>query len=117
VTDITRTGSREFTDEQEEAVVGHILKLTDPRRPVSVTVIAEHLRLSGRTVREIVSKNDGVLYLLAGGDEGYYVAGIADDGDGLSRRLEAQAASLLARARRRHAYAGEHLTRRQKGMF
>lgn len=114
--DVTRQGRRDYTLGQEYQVVEAILS-RGPDAPITVARLAEVLGMDGRTVRQIVSDNDGVAYLLGGGDEGYYACPFADDGEEMTARLANQAATLRARVDRRIMYADAQMARRQGRMF
>ena len=84
--------------------------------PLTVEDIARSTNLGGRTVRAILGEQDGLAFLLAGGDEGYRVCDLADDAESYTHRMESQIATMAARVARRRQFAAT-LDRRQEALL
>lgn len=109
--DITRRGENSYDSGQWAAVIECLRRATTYLTTVD---IAQKTGIPGRTVRAILSDADGVEFLLAGGDDGYKVAAIGEEGDSLTARLSSQVTTMLARLERRRKFP---LSRRQEGLF
>lgn len=115
--DVTRGGSRDYTPDQAALVLRVLLGRVGPANAIQVADLARMTGLDGRTVRAIVTDRDGEDYLLGGGDDGLYVCTVAEQGDALTARCEATAATLGRRVLRRRTYAAAFLPRRQPALF
>ena len=105
MTDITRSGSREYDDKQRTAVLHAFYMLAGAMGSVNVDQLADASGVHGRTVRQIMVDADGVDFLLAGGDEGYSIAEYREDAEAYSDRLRHTAVSLMERLSKREQYA------------
>lgn len=112
--DITRSGGREYTDEQYRRVVTYLEKAG---RVVGNKEIAADLNLGGRTIRAVFRDIDGYLFVLNIGDSGVGIAGSVDESERGSARLRATARALIERADRRDRWANAHLSRVQGRMW
>lgn len=111
--DITRAGNREYTEAQEQTVLGFALvHMRDEY--LTVADIAQKLGVEGRTVRAILSWHDGRSFKLAGGDEGLKLAAYEEEAEALTERIHATGQSNLDRATRRRLFT---LPRRQELLF
>ena len=97
------SGGRSFSPEQEARVLDCLtawFEVSD--EPVTVEQLSAATAVPGRTVREIVSRADGVSFLLGGdGARGYQLASDALDARRYSARIESQARTMEARSSRR----------------
>ena len=110
MTDITRTGSREYTPEEYQRVVEFIASAPGALGNDDISRI---LGIGGRTLRAIISDADGIEWVVSIGDSGISLAGSAEDADAGTRRLVSQATAMLERAQRRRQWADANLTRVQ----
>lgn len=111
-TDITRTGSPEYTVRERRLVVDEFLRLTSSGKSTHVDELSRVIGARGRTARQIVVDRDGIDYLV-GEDDGYTRTEWREEGDSMTRRLRATADSLMERVRRREQYALQLPVRQQ----
>jgi hypothetical protein len=104
--DITRSGSQAFTPEQYAKVLNALRRLTKGGRATSVALLAEDVRMGGRTVRAIVAAADGVDILLGGDPNTYMLVPNIMGGRAVTAKLLHDANTLLARVARRGSYEG-----------
>jgi hypothetical protein len=121
MTDITRRGSREYDDATRDKVLHAFMRLVGKGKGVQVEDLAIASGVPGRTCRQVMADHDsaplnGIVLVLTGGDDGYELATYAEDMDVLTKRLRAQALSLMERVQRREA-AAKSLPVRQRGLF
>jgi hypothetical protein len=117
MTDITRSGRRDYDDLVRARVIDTFVRLSrNGERAVQVDDIAGVSGVPGRTIRQIMTDADGSSFVLGGGDEGYCIAQYAEDADALTQRIENQANTMLERVARRKQ-AAVRLARRQNSLF
>lgn len=113
MTDLTRSGSRDYDDKQHDRVISTFKHMCSIGAvPVQAEELARICGMGGRTVRQIITDADGIEFLLGGGDDGYSIATYREDAAALTRRIKAQAMTMLERVQRREL-AQETLERRQ----
>jgi hypothetical protein len=105
-TDNSRSGSREFSDQQLNSVVSLFSQLSYPR---SIDSISAMTGVPGRTVRAIIAARDGIDFLVAGGDSGLMPAGTSEESESMTNRLDSQASQMRDRVARRRKYARERM--------
>src|SRR5688500_7032475 len=71
----------------------------------TVEQLAQATGLGGRTIRSLLSHEDGRSFLRAGGDEGYALAAVPDEAEPFTRRLASQVGTMAARVDRRRSFA------------
>ena len=99
------TGSREFTPEEYERVVSTLRDFhVGHANRVRTEDLGTETGVGGRTLRGIFAEADGREFVLGQGDDGVFVAETAEDAEPGTRRLEAQARKMLARANRRRDF-------------
>lgn len=99
------SGARDFDPRQYQAVVKLIKDMKPGEDCLTVDEISSWLNVPGRTVREIVSRADGVEFLLGGDGNAYRLATDAADAARLTHRFLSQAGKMHERAGRRSKYA------------
>jgi hypothetical protein len=103
------TGTRKYTVWQQRDVRALVAKATKKGKPITVQQISTQTKLSGNTIRAILSDGDGEIFLLGGnGARGYvFVTDHLGDDDGsrYTERLEAQILTMQARVAARKHYA------------
>lgn len=108
--DITRRGARDFDYEMclyvASELEGHHV---GEENRIAMAEFAERLGIDGRTIRAIIRELDGRAFVVAGGDNGLYIATAREQARKYTRRLQATARSYLERAERRRMWAAEHL--------
>jgi malonyl CoA-acyl carrier protein transacylase len=114
MTDITRSGGRDYTEQEYRRVVDYV---TTAGRVLGNDEIASALSIGGRTVRAILSDADGVEFVLSIGDAGIVIAGSVDESERGTARLRSQARNMNDRADRRERWAQTHLARVQARMW
>jgi len=75
-------------------------------RAISLEILRANCLLEARTLRAILSDRDGIDYVLSfvgedGGSKAVFACEFADDAEGYTRRLMAQAETILERVTRR----------------
>ena len=98
-------GTRAYTPAQRSAVVAALRSHVGPDRAVKVAALAAEAGVPGRTVRQLLSDVDGQEMLLAGGNEGVWVASLPDEAEEFTRRMESQIGAMAERVRRRRRLA------------
>lgn len=117
MTDLTRSGSREYDEKAHDRVIATFTHLCSiGAAPVQAEDLARMCGMGGRTVRQILADADGIEFLLAGSDDGYAIAEFAEQAESFTRRIKAQAFTMMERVRRRED-AQEKLFRRQPVLF
>lgn len=113
------SGPRAYTDEQYAAVVAEV-KHYGAVNPIRWAELLEAMPAGlfgpndGRTVREIVSRADGVEFVVDDGDGGVYICGSYDQTQRKTANLKARVRSLEERVNRREQYAARELPRIQQ---
>jgi hypothetical protein len=108
------TGGREYTSAEYARVVAFMASL---RGVTTYEAVSQATSIGGRTVRAALSAADGVEFVLALSDEKLGVAQSCDEAEHGTRRLRAQARTMVERAERRERWSAEHLPRWQQRMF
>ena len=118
MTDITRSGSRDYDANVRSKVIGAFLQMTQAAhgKGIQVDDLAARAGVPGRTVRQIMTDADGVDFVLGGGDDGYRVAEYREDASALDRRLLNQAKTIMVRLERRESLI-QLLPIRQESLF
>jgi len=114
VTDLdkTRRGSRHASDADRARVWSAMQRHTSPNDATTTAGLCDETGLQGRVIRAAFESDDGDDYILAGGDDGLYLAEYHEDAERMTRRLEAHALAELRRVARRRAYQ-DGMPRRQ----
>jgi hypothetical protein len=73
--------------------------------PITVADLARFTGIGGRTIRQIISDYDGELFVVCGGQHGYYVAQDATDAALATKRLANQVKAMRKRLARRLKYS------------
>lgn len=111
--DATRGGSRDYTPTEARRVRAALAARVGRPAMTTIADLSAELGIEGRTIRAVLSALDGEAFLLGGGNEGVYACAYADEGDDMTRRMEALASTIAKRVARRRAYEAT-LERRQE---
>ena len=116
--DITRRGVRSYTPGQA-ALLAETLRAfhVGAGQRVTMATLARALRLDGRILRAALRDLDGVEFVIAGGDDGLYIATATEEAEQFTWRLMRTATSLQSRGRRRIQWTNEHLTPHEPELF
>lgn len=111
------SGSAIYRPDEYAAVTSALAQCLGPERARTVEEIARATRIASRTVRAALSDADGAVGVLAyteGG--GCYIASMAEEAEGYTRKLEAQIGTMQRRIARRQE-ATRRLPRRQAQLW
>lgn len=109
--------SEEDYDRTLRAINVHCRGKANVMQTEKFAALEEIAGLGPRTLRAIMSVMDGVEFVLAQGDKGFYVAEFEEETREGTGRLLSQASKMAERAERRRSYAEENLPRRQPKLF
>lgn len=111
--DITRRGARKATKAERALVQWHLEQFHyDAAHRTTAAKLCRACGIDGRVLRACFKADDTRAYLLAGGDDGLWLAQWKEEAERMTRRMERHALSELDHVARRRAY-GEELPPRQ----
>jgi hypothetical protein len=109
-------GSREYTAREADAVLALVRAHVGPDAAIPLRVIEQATQLEARTVRKILNDADGEAFVVSYDDNLLFLAAVAEEAEGYTRKLEAQARTMWTRIAKRKRFEAT-LPRRQGLMF